>query len=216
VRVQTKTDAIRGLYAIIDATYIPSAGFGKAAAEVISGGGRLVQVRAKGLSVEDIMDGVREARKSALEGGAIFIVNDSVEVALKSKADGVHLGQTDAPVEEARRVLGHKAIIGISTHNADEALRAEALGADYISLGPVFPTRTKKDAEAPKGLSLLTEVCRAVAIPVVAIGGITEATAPDVIEAGAAAAAIISDILTSGDIKGKVAAIISAINKART
>jgi len=214
--VRPKADAIRGLYAIIDATYIPPAGFGQAAVEVISGGGRLLQVRAKGYPVEDIMDGIREARKIALEGGAIFIVNDSAEVALESKADGVHLGQTDAPVEDARRALGNGAIIGISTHNAQEALRAEASGADYISLGPIFPTRTKKDAEAPRGLTLLTEVCRAVSIPVVAIGGITEATAPDVIEAGAAAAAIISDILISGNIKGKVAAIISAIGKART
>lgn len=212
--MKTKAGSIQGLYAIIDSAYVRPEGFARAARDIIKGGGRILQVRAKGLPIGDIIGQAQEAGRAAAEGGALFIVNDSVEAARACKADGVHIGQGDASVEEARKALGPDAIIGVSTHNIGEALKAEQSGADYISFGPVFPTRTKKDAEEPKGLKALTDVANAVAIPVVAIGGITKATAREVISRGASATAIISDILLSGDISARVAAIISAINEA--
>ncbi len=211
--VSTKAGAIRGLYAIIDSTYIAPDNFAAVARNILKGGCRIIQVRVKGFPIEDIMEEIREARDAVVSGGGIFIVNDSSFAALESGADGVHIGQCDGSPEEARRILGAHAVIGVSTHNVREALEAEANGADYISFGPVFPTRTKKDADEPKGLAALTEVADAVNIPVVAIGGITVATAHEVLLCGASATAIISDILLSGDIAGRVAAVISAINR---
>lgn len=214
--MKAKPGAIQGLYAIIDATYIAPENFARAARDIVAGGGRIIQVRAKGFPAEDIMEQMREAQRAAAAHGAIFIVNDSLTAALACKAHGVHIGQVDASVAEARRLLGANAIIGVSTHNVREALEAEAHGADYISFGPIFPTRTKKDADEPKGLAALAEVAKAVTIPVVAIGGITAATAREVLSCGASATAIISDILLSGDIAGRASAVISAINKVRT
>ena len=211
--VSTKAGAIRGLYAIIDSTYIAPDNFAAVARNILKGGCRIIQVRAKGFPIEDIMEEIREARDAVVSGGGIFIVNDSSFAALESGADGVHIGQGDGSPEEARRILGAHAVIGVSTHNVQEALEAEANGADYISFGPVFPTRTKKDADEPKGLAALTEVADAVNIPVVAIGGITVATAREVLLCGASATAIISDILLSGDIAGRASAVISAINR---
>lgn len=210
--MKAKAGAIRGLYAIIDSTYIAPGNFAAAARKIAEGGGRIIQVRAKSFAAEDIMPQLREARETAAEHGAIFIINDSPDAALECGADGVHIGQGDSSIIEARKVLGSGAIIGVSTHNIEEAVRAEANGADYISLGPIFPTRTKKDADEPKGLTVLKEVAGAVSIPVVAIGGITALTAREVISCGASAAAIISDILLSGDIRARVSAIISSIN----
>lgn len=214
--VKAKQGAIRGLYAIIDSTYIAPEDFASVAREIAGGGCKIIQARAKNLPISDIMPHLREARQIAAEHGAIFIINDSPSAALECGADGVHIGQGDASIIDARRVLGDSAIIGVSTHNIEEALRAEANDADYISLGPVFPTRTKKDADEPKGLSTLREVAGAVSIPVVAIGGITAQSAAEVISCGASAAAIISDILLSGDIRARVGAIISSLNEPHT
>ncbi|GMR05233.1 MAG: thiamine phosphate synthase [Thermodesulfobacteriota bacterium] len=214
--MSAKPDAIRGLYAIFDSTYLSPDSFSAAAGDIIKGGGRIIQARAKGLPEREILPALCEAQEAAASGGGLFIVNDSAAAAAACGAHGVHIGQKDCTVEEARRLLGPGAIIGVSTHNIEEALRAEAQGADYISFGPVFPTRTKDDADAPKGLASLRKISGAVSIPVVAIGGITAETAPEVLSCGAAATAIISDILLSGDIAGRVAAIISAIDGPRS
>jgi len=133
---------------------------------------------------------------------AVFIINDHIDIALAVNADGVHLGQEDLPVEDARRIMGRKKIIGISTHSLKQAVRAERAGADYIGFGPMFETSTK-DAGMPKGLRLLREVRRHITIPVVAIGGITTGKVSSVLEAGADAAAVMSAILR-GDIRENV------------
>jgi len=148
---------------------------------------------------------------AAASAGAVFIMNDNIDIAIKSKANGVHIGQTDANITHARSRLGVDAIIGVSTHNIKEAIEAEAAGADYISFGPIFPTQTKLDADRPKGLAALAELRRNVNIPIVAIGGITEDRAPDVIRHGANAVAVISDILLAKDIRQKTAALIKAV-----
>ncbi len=204
--------AVRGLYAIIDSAYVGPEDFADAARRIIKGGARIIQVRAKGLPAETLVRALAAVREATLAAGALLIVNDSVEAARACGADGVHLGQGDGSAAKARDILGADAIdaiIGVSTHNIDEALRAVEDGADYISFGPIFPTRTKKDADAPKGLAALWELARRVPLPVVAIGGITERTAADALRHGAAAVAIISDILLSGDMEAKVASIMS-------
>ena len=150
--------------------------------------------------------------RKALSGKAVFMVNDRVDIALLSGAEGVHLGQEDIPLKEARRLMP-SSIIGVSTHNIEEAKRAEGEGADYISFGPIFPTVTKKDADAPKGVKRLREVASKVDLPVVAIGGITIENARQVMETGASSVAVISDVLLAPDIRGKVSEFSALISK---
>lgn len=204
---------ISGLYAIVDSAYADLERAGECADTLASGGARIVQLRAKGAASAAVLKAALEMRK-ALAGRAIFIVNDRIDIALLAGAEGVHLGQDDIPLKEARKLIP-SSIIGVSTHSIEEAKRAEAEGADYISFGPIFPTRTKKDADTPKGLSRLKEVSASVNIPVVAIGGITEETIPSVMAAGASAAALISDILLAPRMKEKAAAISALMEKGR-
>ncbi|HYA31419.1 MAG TPA: thiamine phosphate synthase [Thermodesulfovibrionales bacterium] len=126
------------------------------------------------------------------KAGALFVVNDHADIALAVDADGLHLGQDDLPLNEARRVVG-KRIIGISTHSLPEAILAQEEGADYIGFGPVFRTSTK-DAGEPKGVELLHEIRRHVKIPVVAIGGISLENLSSVLDAGADGVAVASAI----------------------
>lgn len=205
---------IKGLYAVIDTTYVSSGDLAKVASLIIEGGARLLQLRAKGIGAKAALEACRTLRPLAAEAGVLFIVNDRIDVAMICGADGVHIGQDDIPLHEARRLLGGSAIIGVSTHNVEEAVTAEGAGADYVSFGPIFPTRTKADADVTKGPGKLKDIRAAVNLPIVAIGGITEETAPLVIESGADSAAIISDILLSPDIRLKVASIISKMEKA--
>ncbi|MFQ5442226.1 MAG: thiamine phosphate synthase [Thermodesulfobacteriota bacterium] len=200
---------LKGLYAIIDTTYTGAEEAGETAKKIIEGGAGILQLRAKGAGSGEFLRLARAVGAVARAKGALFIVNDRVDIALMTGADGVHLGQEDIPVEDARRLLGGGAVIGVSTHNLSEALQADRSRADYISFGPVFPTGTKKDAEPVTGTAALKEVKDKVKKPIVAIGGITEEKFPEVLKSGAAAAAIISDILNSRDIRGKVAAIIA-------
>ncbi|WKZ33011.1 MAG: thiamine phosphate synthase [Thermodesulfobacteriota bacterium] len=204
---------ISGLYAIVDSAYVSLERAGECADELASGGARIVQLRAKGETSGAMLRAALEMRK-ALAGRAIFIVNDRIDIALMASAEGVHLGQDDIPLKDARRLLP-SSVIGVSTHNREEAKKAEAGGADYISFGPIFPTRTKTDADTPKGLSGLKEVSASVHIPVVAIGGITGETIVSVLESGACSAALISDILLAPSIKAKAASISALISRAR-
>ena len=122
-------------------------------------------------------------------------MNDRVDVALASDADGVHIGQDDMPFAETRRILGPQAIIGLSVRNLVEVVEAEPLGVDYLGLGPVFPTGTKADAGAACGVGTITAVRAASSLPIVVIGGITLANVADTIRAGADCAAAISAVV---------------------
>jgi len=204
------TTLISGLYAIIDSSYISLEAAGECAELLAAGGARLVQLRAKGSGSAAMLKAAQNIRK-ALSGKAVFMVNDRVDIALLSGAEGVHLGQEDIPLKEARRLMP-SSIIGVSTHNIEEAKRAEGEGADYISFGPIFPTVTKKDADAPKGVKRLREVASKVDLPVVAIGGITIENARQVMETGASSVAVISEILLAPDIRGKVSEISALIS----
>ncbi len=144
-----------------------------------------------------------------------LIINDRVDIALACRADGVHLGQQDMPCALARGIAGKDMIIGVSVSTADEALEAEADGADYLGVGPLFATTTKADALAATGLGVLRTIRQAVRIPLVGIGGITCGNAGDVIRAGADGVAVVSAIICSPDPQASARALRSAIDRAR-
>ncbi len=160
---------------------------------VLDAGAKWIQYREKDKSRREIYEEALILRKLTGKFSAVFIVNDYADIALAVDADGVHLGQDDLPIKEARKILGEK-IIGMSTHNADEAILAEREGADYIGFGPIFQTKTK-DAGAPKNPAAISEIKKKVKIPVVAIGGITLENLISVVDAGADAVAVASGIL---------------------
>jgi len=161
-------------------------------------GARLVQLREKLLSPAEFYSEAAAALRVARDLGVKLIVNDRVDIALALKADGVHLGQDDLPPEAARRILGETAIIGVSTHNAEQARLAMNMPVDYVAVGPIFATSTKENAESPLGLLELRRIRQAIGeMPLVAIGGITSDNSQAVIDAGADAVALISDIWKS-------------------
>lgn len=203
---------IQGLYTIIDTTYTEPSEAARTASLLIKGGATIIQLRAKGILAAETLEAALAIRRATSDGGALFIVNDRIDVALIAGADGVHLGQDDIPAKDALSLLKGLAI-GISTHNESEARQAEADGATYISFGPIFPTRTKKDADTPKGLDRLREIKACVRLPIVAIGGITEESAVDVISAGADSVAMISELLTATDIRAKTESVAKRIKR---
>ena len=150
------------------------------------------------------------ARRTREMGGA-FLVNDRADVADLCGADGVHLGQEDLPPEKARRFLGAGRLIGYSTHTLDQARRAAGWPVDYIAIGPVFPTRTKKNPDPVVGLSMVSEVRALTNKPLVAIGGITMENAPSVLAAGADAVAVVRDLLAAPDIEQQARRFLQAL-----
>ena len=165
-------------------------------------GVRCLQYREIDKSRRDIYREALILRKLTNEFGAVFIVNDYTDIVLAVNADGVHLGQNDLPLKEARKILGKEKIIGISTHSIEQAIEAEQGGASYIGFGPIFHTKTK-DAGEPKGIEMLKEVKRHIKIPVIAIGGINTENLESVIDSGADAVAVSSGII-QGDIADNV------------
>jgi len=161
-------------------------------------GATIVQLREKTLSPLEFYREASEAMHVARETGLKIIVNDRVDIALALKADGVHLGQDDLPPQAARELLGPDAIIGLSTHNLQQAMLSTRMPIDYIAVGPIFSTTTKEPLEPAVGLEGLGQIRQAVCdIPLVAIGGITFENSEDVLDAGADALAVISGIWTS-------------------
>lgn len=176
---------------------------------VLRAGVSCIQYREKDKSRRDICREALILRKLTNEFGAVLIVNDYTDIALAVNADGVHLGQSDLPIKEARKIVGEEKIIGISTHNLKQAIEAEKGGADYIGFGPVFHTKTK-NAGAPKGIAMLKEIKKHVKIPVVAIGGINTENLKSVLDSGADAAAVSSGII-QGDIADNVIRFLKAL-----
>lgn len=194
---------LKGLYPIIDVGFIPLDRALEVAQQLLAGGARLFQLRAKELSSRDFLALSLDFAHLAQEHKATFIVNDRADIAFLSNAHGLHLGSRDLPLAAARKILGKEKIIGISTHSLEQALVAQAAGADYIAFGPIFATATKADTEQPKGVGPLAELKAKVKLPLVAIGGITEFNLRQVLDAGADAVAIISDLLSAPDIREK-------------
>ncbi len=202
---------IHGLYPIIDTTYVARDKIKETALKIMNGGAHVMQLRGKGLGSADMLRGARIIKPLAMARNVTFIINDHVDIAIMSNADGVHLGTSDTGIKEARDMLGYRGIIGLSTHNMDEARRAAEAGADYISFGPIFPTSTKRDADTPKGIEALSKLVSSVDVPVVAIGGITEERLEEVLGTGVEAVAMISDIILADDLSAKVSSIVKRI-----
>lgn len=194
-------------YAIVD----PSAGHDpvELARILLDAGARILQLRLKDSTGRDFLAAAMSIAKMCRERGAIFIINDRIDIAMLSDADGVHLGQRDLPLDAGRRLMGPNKIIGISTASVEMARAAEAGGADYIGFGPMY-TGGLKNIKVGQGLDNLRAVRAAVKLPIVAIGGITEASMPEVLSAGADAAAIITDVIKAPDIGKKVLALLAA------
>jgi thiamine-phosphate pyrophosphorylase len=169
------------------------------ATEYLKAGIRFFQVRDKLLEDARFYQQLLEISKLCSQFGARFVVNDRVDFAMATGAAGVHLGQTDLPVLEARRLLGEQAIIGISTHNREQFLEAQSAPINYVALGPIFETSTKESANKPLGVEFLREVACERRHPLVAIGGICLENAMEIWRAGADSIAVISDITKSGD-----------------
>ena len=163
----------------------------------IRGGVSCVQLREKGCSTREFMDEARLLKALLAGTGVPLFINDRLDVALAVGADGVHLGQNDLAIADARRLVGNRMIIGISAESVADAVRAEAEGADYIGASPVFTTPTKTDTAPPLGLDGLRAIRRAVRLPLVAIGGIDADNAAQVLRAGADGLAVVSAIVSA-------------------
>ena len=186
---------ISGLYFVTDSN-LTSQGILSDVKQVIEAGCRIVQYREKGKKTAEMLKEATSLKETCKKNGVLFIVNDRVDIALAVDADGVHLGQKDMPVAAARKLLGEK-IIGTSNHSLEQAKKSLADNADYLSVGPIFHTDTKKDAGKPVGLSLLAEVRAITDKPLVAIGGINQENLEQVLEAKPDAVAMISAIVCS-------------------
>jgi thiamine-phosphate pyrophosphorylase len=174
----------------------------------LDAGARIMQLRLKDAPGRDFLAAARAIAELCRTRGAILIVNDRVDIAILAGAHGVHLGQQDLPLEAARRIAGENQIIGISTHTVEQARAAENGGADYIGFGPMYSGGLKNIA-AGMGLDKLRAIRAAVRIPIVAIGGITQARVPETLAAGADAVAIITDVVNAPDIGAKVRSILA-------
>jgi thiamine-phosphate pyrophosphorylase len=164
------------------------------------GGVRIVQIREKSMPVSDFIKLASEALHLTRAHNAFLIINDAAEIAMSAGADGLHLGQGDMPVREARNIVGDDAIIGISVKTMDEAICAEEDGADYLAVNGVFPTATKEDLGYCVGLEGVTRIRQSTRLPVIGIGGITLHNCRSVIEAGAHGIAVVTAITMSDNI----------------
>ena len=175
---------------------------------MLDAGARIMQLRLKDTPGRDFLAAARAIAEMCRKRGATLIVNDRVDIAILAGADGVHLGQTDLPLDAARRIVGNDRMIGISTHNVEQARAAEDGGANYIGFGPMYPGGLRNNA-AGKGLEELRAIRAAIKIPIVVIGGITEARVAETLAAGADAVAIITDVVNAPDIGAKVRSILA-------
>ncbi|MCI7768527.1 MAG: thiamine phosphate synthase [Oscillospiraceae bacterium] len=192
------------LYAITDSSY-KRLSLSEQAEAAIMGGASMIQLREKNISDDEYIQRAKELLTVTRKYGVPLIINDNVNVALKSGADGVHLGQTDCGPAEARRILGDNAIIGVTAKTVGQAREAEAKGADYLGSGAMFVSPTKPDAKA-LSMAELSEICQAVNIPVCAIGGINEDNALMLRGSGIKGIAVVSAIFSSETTEGITAA----------
>ncbi len=191
-----------GLYAIIDAAMA-----GRSHADIChqlcEAGVAVVQLRDKEATFEDLVEIGAELREITRASGTMLIVNDNPYLAREIDADGVHIGQEDFPPDIVREVIGVDKILGLSTHSKQQAIAATTWPIDYIGIGPVYPTSTKKSQYVPVGTSLIRWVRKHIPLPTVAIGGITAETIPDVLAAGASNVAMIGELMRARDINAR-------------
>jgi thiamine-phosphate pyrophosphorylase len=178
---------------------------------VLTVGTPAIQLRERDLSAKDLLELAGDVQTFTTARGGQLVVNDRIDIALSFQEVGVHLRSNSLPVAVARRLLGSQRLLGVSAHSMDEALRAEASGADYVVLGPLYETPSKQAFGPPLGLSKLEEVCRVVRVPIIGIGGVTVDRARDVRGAGAFGVAVITAILGAEDVKAATRALLGAV-----
>lgn len=187
------------LYAVTDRSWLGNGTLSDAVEAALRGGSTMVQLREKSLTQADFLQEAKTLAALCARFQIPFLINDNLEIALACNADGVHVGQDDMAPQKARALLGPGKILGVSAHTVDQALAAEKTGADYLGVGAVFSTATKQDA-ASVPLETVREICQAVSIPVVAIGGISADNILSLQNSGVVGAAIVSALFAAEDI----------------
>lgn len=188
------------LYAVTDRSWLNGKTLSEEVEEAIIGGATFIQLREKNLNSDDFLSEAIEIRKICNKYKVPFVIDDNVEIAIKSGADGVHLGQNDMNISQARALLGKDKIIGATARTSKQAVRAEQEGADYIGSGAVFATSTKSDT-VPLSYENLCKICRSVSIPVVAIGGINTGNVKYLTGSGISGIAVVSGIFKSDNVR---------------
>ncbi|MDF1624096.1 MAG: thiamine phosphate synthase [Pseudohongiella nitratireducens] len=199
--------ALHGLYAITDPKLLPGETLLSGVALAIAGGAKVIQYRNKTATVARQQEEATALRKLCHQHNVIFLVNDDVQLCLKSGADGVHLGQQDGKLADARHRLGSEAIIGVTCHDSGTMVStAERAGADYVALGRFFPSQTKPEAPAAS-IAILKQIRQQTSLPIVAIGGITENNGRQLISAGADMLAVIHGVFGQKNIRQHASAL---------
>ena len=201
--------SLSGVYLLLDEQWAPRHHLPSVLERAAGCGIRLFQYRNKTGSPHDVFAKARELREVAARSGAVFIVNDRCDLALAVEADGVHLGQEDLPLDLARKVMGSRKIIGISTHRSEEVTQATRGGADYIGYGPLFPTTTKTAHATPVGLAGLPTIRSLTPLPLFVIGGITLDALGEIAGAGVNGVAVASAVLDAPDLEQAIRNFVS-------
>jgi thiamine-phosphate diphosphorylase len=202
------------LYVILDRSVAGSRSLDDLLDLVLAGGGRLIQLREKTMPAVEMLPVARRLARRCREVGALFIVNDRADIAVAADAHGLHVGQGDMPAREARALLRPGMVLGVSTHDEDQAGAAVTDGADYVAVGSIFPTTSRVDFQLV-GTDLIRRVRSAVPVPLVAIGGITVDNAAEVIQAGADGVAVISAICANRNPEAATRTLLERLRAAR-
>lgn len=208
---RAKLEKISGLYVILDRQFLAGRDELHTASEIIAGGAKVIQLRDEQGKRKELLSIGQKLKQLCSQNEVLFIINDYLDLVLAVDADGIHVGQEDLPLPIIRRQLPVDKIIGISVKTISEAIKAQNEGADYIAVGSIFPTETKKEATVV-GVDIIRELKQRTSLPVVAIGGINETNMSEVVAAGADAAAVISAVLGEEDVKKAVEKLIAKIN----
>ena len=212
---QDKLSRLTGLYLVLDTQALGGRHEVEVAVQAIRGGAKVIQLRDKQYSKAKLLEVAQKLKKVCTEKEVLFIINDYLDIALASGADGLHLGQKDLPLSEARRLLPMDKLVGCSTTTLSQAVRAQSAGADYIAVGSIYPTLSKEDFKLV-GLDTLRRIRGKVSLPLVAIGGIDQTNVEEVMKAGANGVAVISAVLGAEDVEGAARELAARIEQFRS
>ena len=209
-----KIEKIAGLYVILDRQFLAGRDELEVTSQIIEEGARVIQLRDKQSKKGELLLLAQKLRELCSQAGVLFIVNDYLDLALAADADGLHIGQEDLPLTVVRRQLPIDRIVGCSITTVPQAMKAQNEGADYMAVGSMFPTTTKKEAIVV-GVDTVRELKRTISTPLVAIGGINESNIGEVLVAGADAVAVVSAVLGERDTRGAVQKLVAKIDLAK-
>jgi thiamine-phosphate pyrophosphorylase len=209
-----KMERISGLYVILDRQFLAGKDELDVAGQIIEGGARVIQLRDKQSKKGELLLVAQKLKKLCSQAGILFIINDYLDLAMAIDADGLHIGQEDLPLSVVRRELPIDKIVGCSVTTVSQATKAQNEGVDYIAVGSIFPTTTKKEVTVV-GVDILKELKRMVSTPLVAIGGINQNNVSEVVAAGADAIAVISAVMGEEDVRGVVQKLVAKMDSAK-